>query len=151
MAWCSRGYHKNIAVPYIYEITYFYDFKKNETRTHRISVGKLDPITGEIIATRRYSKLVKKSSITPKKEVDDRAGLLEAELRRLKFQIKNLSIPLHRLECNLTNLRDFYNSHEAANLGSLEFYKGIHTKIDTALECDIADLHAIYDSCVADN
>lgn len=47
---------KRSGITYAYDTEYYWDKVKKQSRSKRICVGKLDPVTGEIIPTRGRSK-----------------------------------------------------------------------------------------------
>lgn len=46
-----KQYHKDTDTTYVYESTSYYDPDKGQSRSRRKVIGKLDPVTGEIIPT----------------------------------------------------------------------------------------------------
>lgn len=55
---------KRSGITYAYETTYYWDKKKQQSRSKRVCVGKVDPVSGEIVPTRGRAK--KGESKTPK-------------------------------------------------------------------------------------
>jgi transposase len=55
---------KRSGITYAYETTYYWDKEKQQSRSKRVCIGKVDPVTGEIIPTRGRAK--KGESKTPK-------------------------------------------------------------------------------------
>lgn len=47
---------KRSGITYAYETTYYWDREKQQSRSRRICVGKVDPVTGEIVPTRGRAK-----------------------------------------------------------------------------------------------
>ncbi len=47
---------KRSGITYAYETTYFWDKEKKQSRSRRVCIGKVDPITGEIVPTRGRAK-----------------------------------------------------------------------------------------------
>lgn len=46
-----KQYHKDTNTTYVYESTSYWDSKKGQSRSKRKVIGKIDPVTGEIIPT----------------------------------------------------------------------------------------------------
>ncbi|NGX61742.1 MAG: hypothetical protein K940chlam9_01231, partial [Chlamydiae bacterium] len=62
------SYHRNkkTGVTYVYSIEKCYwDKKKKSPRNEQVYLGKLDPQTGEIIPSKRRSKIVKRAASAP--------------------------------------------------------------------------------------
>ncbi|SDA41556.1 Transposase DDE domain-containing protein [Butyrivibrio sp. INlla18] len=55
---------KRSGITYAYETTYYWDKEKQQSRSKRVCIGKVDPVSGEIIPTRGRAK--KGESKTPK-------------------------------------------------------------------------------------
>ena len=55
---------KRSGITYAYETTYYWDKEKQQSRSKRICIGKVDPVSGEIVPTRGRAK--KGESKTPK-------------------------------------------------------------------------------------
>ena len=53
---------KRTGITYAYETQYFWDKEKQQSRAKRICVGKIDPITNEIIPTRGRVKKKEESA-----------------------------------------------------------------------------------------
>ena len=47
---------KRSGITYAYETTYYWDKEKQQSRSKRICIGKVDPVTGEIVPTRGRAK-----------------------------------------------------------------------------------------------
>ena len=46
-----KQYHKDTDTTYVYESVSYWDAEKGQSRSKRRVIGKLDPVTGEIIPT----------------------------------------------------------------------------------------------------
>jgi len=57
-------HNKKNGVTYVYESSGYWDKEKQQARNHRTCIGKLDPITGEIIYSKKYGV---QDSTTPAK------------------------------------------------------------------------------------
>lgn len=47
---------KRSGITYAYETTYYWDKEKQQSRSKRVCIGKVDPVSGEIIPTRGRAK-----------------------------------------------------------------------------------------------
>lgn len=56
--------NKDTGITYVYENEAYWDKDKQQSRATRKLVGKLDPITGEIVPTRSYKKRQEQESVT---------------------------------------------------------------------------------------
>lgn len=54
-----RLYNKQTGITYVYEATNYYDPEKKQSRSKRKLIGKLDPVTGEIIPTGKVGRASK--------------------------------------------------------------------------------------------
>lgn len=48
--------NKRNGVTYVYESTGYWDKEKKQARNHRVCIGKLDPVTGDLIPSKRMEK-----------------------------------------------------------------------------------------------
>lgn len=104
-----KNINKKIAVTYLFESTSYWDSEKKQPRAHRVCIGKLNCITGEILPTGRPGRPRKTTSELPKKSEEDRIKALEAEVRQLKYQLKCMSAPISTLEQAIADLRSAYD------------------------------------------
>lgn len=47
---------KRTGITYAYETQYYWDKEKQQSRAKRVCVGKVDPVTGDIVPTRGRAK-----------------------------------------------------------------------------------------------
>jgi hypothetical protein len=47
--------NKKTGITYMYESVGYWDKEKKQTRNHRKCIGKLDPVTGELIPSKKYT------------------------------------------------------------------------------------------------
>ena len=73
---------KRSGITYAYETTYYWDREKQQSRAKRICIGKVDPISGEIIPTRGRAK---KGEVTTKVSVTKTGPKPFAESRHLYY------------------------------------------------------------------
>ncbi len=75
---------KRSGITYAYETTYYWDKEKQQSRSKRVCVGKVDPVSGKIIPTRGRAK--KGESKIPKVLPDKKTGPKPfTETKRLYF------------------------------------------------------------------
>ena len=135
MSFYVRSYNKKTGVTYVYESSSYWDKEAKMPRAHRRLIGKINPQTGEIVPTGKRGPKPKKQVVPdieaaedkPKlsdsemqkelrlaqnraKEKEARCESLEKEVRRMRFQNKQVSDKLVRLEAAVADLRDVFNS-----------------------------------------
>ena len=62
-----KQYHKETDTTYVYDSQSYWDAEKGQSRSKRRLIGKLDPVTGEIIPTGKRGR----SKAEPKKATSD--------------------------------------------------------------------------------
>lgn len=94
-----KQYHKDTDTTYVYESTSYWDADKQQSRSKRKLLGKLDPVTGEIIPTGTRGR--------KKKEVPaEDAGKTDSKVSRDKQneRIMELTAALSEKDRRLTAL-----------------------------------------------
>ena len=130
MSYFVKSFNKKTGVTYIYEATSYWDKDTKMPRSHRHLVGKLDPVSGEVIPTGKRGRRKTErqepadSQATDKSEIPDpdavkrelqltrtrleaktaKCDSLEAEVRGLRYQVKQFSEKLKKLESVLADL-----------------------------------------------
>ena len=103
-----KQYHKDTDTTYVYESTSYWDSEKQQSRSKRRVIGKLDPETGEIIPTGKRGR--KKASPTetaepgPGRSSGKENQLLvqqQIEISTLKDQVSSLTNENRRLRAAL--------------------------------------------------
>ena len=116
-----KQYHKESNTTYVYESTSYWDSEKQQSRSKRKLLGKLDPVTGEIVPTGKRGRKKKeaafsttdlsqttKSSEDQEKisellrnisQRDARIALLEKENKDLRAALAKISGYLSQCEC----------------------------------------------------
>ena len=89
--------NKKTGITYVVESKSYWDRDKKQPRSHRTIIGKIDPITGDVVPTKKYNREKKSSSVpkgssnqsTPANNIDsaDQADRI-AELERLVAQLR---------------------------------------------------------------
>lgn len=94
-----KQYHKDTDTTYVYESVSYWDAEKGQSRSKRRVIGKLDPVTGEIIPTGKRGRTKQENNEEPaplKKSIsssDDSAQKilqLELTITTLNKRIKEL-------------------------------------------------------------
>lgn len=90
-----KQYHKDTNTTYVYESTSYWDAEKQQSRSKRRVIGKLDPVTGEIIPTgKRGRKKGSASEITNAQETNNPVQPIDAgiqeQLRQHQIEISTL-------------------------------------------------------------
>ena len=98
-----KQFDKRSGITYVYDSKSFYDKEKKCSRAKRTLIGKIDPVTGEIVPTdgRNKGAKSKRKDISPDIDKDKRIHELEVENRQLKLQITALSKELDRISKQL--------------------------------------------------
>lgn len=96
-----KQYHKDTDTTYVYESISYWDEEKKQSRSKRRVIGKLDPVTGEIIPTGKRGR-------KPKDTPESPAGL-PAELPQLyeasQVRIKELTLAVNQKDLEITRLQ----------------------------------------------
>lgn len=95
-----KQFDKRSGITYVYDSKSYYDKDKKCSRAKRTLIGKLDPVTGEIIPTdgrNKGAKTKSASTASPEIDKDKRIRELEDDNRQLKLQISALKKELERI------------------------------------------------------
>lgn len=95
-----KQYHKDTDTTYVYESTSYWDAEKQQSRSKRKLLGKVDPVTGEIIPTGTRGRKKKETPDTSAAETEtlqDEKNLLIQELT-ISLSQKNQQISALELE-----------------------------------------------------
>ena len=97
-----KQFDKRSGITYVYDSKSYYDKEKKCSRAKRTLIGKINPVTGEMIPTdgRNKGAKSKPNSISPEIDKDKRIKELEDENRQLKLQISALKKELVRIGTN---------------------------------------------------
>lgn len=97
-----RQFDKRSGITYVYDSKSYYDKEKKCSRAKRTLIGKLDPVTGEMIPTdgRNKGARSKKVPLSPEIDKDNRVRELEDEVRQLRLQISALQKELDRVRAS---------------------------------------------------
>ena len=79
-----KQYHKDTDTTYVYESTSYWDEEKKQSRSKRRVIGKLDPVTGEIIPTGKRGRRAKNTTASPSGDYTELARLYEESQARIR-------------------------------------------------------------------
>ena len=94
-------YHKDTDTTYVYESISYWDAEKQQSRSKRKCIGKIDPVTGDTIPTGRRGR--RRSTASPSADNEGLSKLNEqldkakTDIATLKAQNSELSDKLKRL------------------------------------------------------
>lgn len=95
---------------YAYESTSYWDKEKNQPRSRRKYIGKVDPETGEIIPSKKTRTLVRSGECVaqPPLSSDDALLRLYDEIRRKDEQIRSLRNEKKQLEDRCSKMAEIF-------------------------------------------
>ena len=94
-----KQYHKDTDTTYVYESISYWDEEKKQSRSKRRVIGKLDPVTGEIVPTGKRGRKPKNAG--PEGDSAELARLYEESQAR----IRELSLETARKDAEISSLR----------------------------------------------
>lgn len=108
-----KQYHKDTDTTYVYESISYWDSEKQQSRSKRRVIGKLDPETGEIIPTGKRGRKKQQSiettepavEMTSEKESQLLIRQQQIEISTLKEQVAFLTDENRQLRAALTKAR----------------------------------------------
>lgn len=96
-----KQYHKDTDTTYVYESVSYWDEEKKQSRSKRRVIGKLDPVTGEIIPTGKRGRKPKEA---PSAQEEGSTGLSRL-YEESQARIKELSLESSRKDLEIASLR----------------------------------------------
>lgn len=96
-----KQYHKDTNTTYVYESISYWDAEKQQSRSKRRVIGKLDPETGEIVPT---GKRGRRKDPAPKAPAE--ATLAQDGLEALQSQIRQQQIEISTLKEQASSLAE---------------------------------------------
>ena len=115
-------YHKDTDTTYVYESISYWDPEKQQSRSKRRVIGKIDPETGETVPTgKRGRKKAKAPDNTNKaiEELNKELTRARAELAELKTSNSKLSSSLRQEQKEKEHLLSVLRKIQAATNGAL--------------------------------
>ena len=104
-----KQYHKDTDTTYVYDSVSYWDAEKGQSRSKRKLLGKLDPVTGEIIPTGQRGRTKKEHTVEDPEQIEAKvtaaaAGYLEKiqqqelTIRQQQAQIMELNKRIAQME-----------------------------------------------------
>ena len=104
-----KQYHKDTDTTYVYDSVSYWDAEKGQSRSKRKLLGKLDPVTGEIIPTGQRGRKKKEHTVEDPEQIEAKvtaaaAGYLEKiqqqelTIRQQQAQIMELNKRIAQME-----------------------------------------------------
>ena len=97
-----KQYHKDTDTTYVYESISYWDPEKKQSRSKRRVIGKLDPVTGEIIPTGKRGRPRKQKT----DEEDTNANRSVSSDPDLQVTIQQQQITILTLQQQVTDLQE---------------------------------------------
>lgn len=110
--------NKKTGITYVIESESYWDKEKQQPRSHRTIIGKIDPDTGEVVPTKKYNREKKASSPSKASSSGDpvnsaalnESGDLAEHIRELEQQIIQLREEKEALIRDLNRVLQQHNS-----------------------------------------
>ncbi len=100
-----KQYHKDTDTTYVYESTSYWDAEKGQSRSKRKVIGKVDPVTGEIVPTGGKGRKKKKPEVQAD-NVQQKSLAEDIEtIRRQQIEISSLKEQISALEADNRRLK----------------------------------------------
>lgn len=100
-----KQYHKDSDTTYVYESTSYWDAEKGQSRSKRKVIGKVDPVTGEVVPTGGRGRK-KKNPDAPEGGAAAKSLAEDIEtIRRQQIEISTLSEKIAALETENKRLK----------------------------------------------
>lgn len=101
-----KQYHADTDVTYVYESTSYWDAEKKQSRSKRKLLGKLDPVTGEIIPTGTRGRRKKETAQSVPTSSGAASEEAEAKIRELTLALSLKDARIAELEKENRKLTD---------------------------------------------
>ena len=96
-----QQYHKDTNTTYVYESISYWDAEKGQSRSKRKCIGKINPVTGEMVPTGRRGRKKKEES---SQLTNDELARLNSLYEQSQKEIAGLKVKASELEKNLSAL-----------------------------------------------
>ena len=126
-----KQYHKDTDTTYVYESERYWDPEKKQARSRRKVIGKLDPVTGEIIPTGKRGRKKKEATVTEKTvgiAEDHQLSLLYEDAKRTLD--RQDQVILSQKE-EIRDLKEKLAKAESRNRSLQQALKKIHSVMDS--------------------
>lgn len=132
-----KQYHKDTDTTYVYESISYWDPEKKQSRSKRRVIGKLDPVTGEIIPTGKRGRPRKQK--TEKEKTQDNQLLsanpeLQDTIRKQQITISTLQQQIADLQEANQHLRKIIAKADSLSAKSRELFTEILESESTAIK-----------------
>ena len=132
-----KQYHKDTDTTYVYESISYWDPEKKQSRSKRRVIGKLDPVTGEIIPTGKRGRPRKQK--TEKEKTQDNQPLsadpeLQDTIRKQQITISTLQQQIADLQEANQHLRKIIAKADSLSAKSRELFTEILESESTAIK-----------------
>ena len=109
--------NKKTGITYVIESESYWDKEKQQPRSHRTIIGKVDPDTGDVVPTKKYNREKKASSPSKARSTDQADSVTSTEpkdpterISELEQQIIQLREEKEALIRDLNKVLQQYNS-----------------------------------------
>ena len=86
--------NKKTGITYVIDSESYWDKEKQQPRSRRKIIGKIDPITGEVVPTNRHQKrntgVAEPAPVSASVSTDDEVRMDQARIRELEKQVSKL-------------------------------------------------------------
>ena len=104
-----KQYHKETDTTYVYESASYWDADKQQSRSKRKLLGKLDPETGEVIPTGSRGRKHKEPPASSDNRIDDEVREKDEKIRELTIALAQKDAEIIRLEQKNHRLQESIN------------------------------------------
>ncbi len=104
-----KQYHKDTDTTYVYESVSYWDADKQQSRSKRKLLGKLDPQTGEVIPTGSRGRKRKETTASSDNRTDTEAREKDERIRELTIALAQKEAEIIRLEQKNQRLQETIN------------------------------------------
>ncbi len=104
-----KQYHKDTDTTYVYESASYWDADKQQSRSKRKLLGKLDSETGEVIPTGSRGRKRKETPVVSDNRTDAEAREKDERIRELTIALAQKDAEIIRLEQKNHRLQDTIN------------------------------------------
>lgn len=100
-----KQYHKDSDTTYVYESTSYWDAEKGQSRSKRKVIGKVDPVTGEVVPTGGRGRKRKNPEADPTEAAQKSLACDIETIRRQQIEISTLGEKVAALEAENRRLK----------------------------------------------
>lgn len=97
-----KQYHKDTDTTYVYESISYWDAEKKQSRSKRKCIGKIDPVTGEMIPTGKRGRKPKADKPAAN---DERLQEMTSRYEQAASEASALKAEVSQLQNEITDLR----------------------------------------------